>query len=90
MDLSALTRLGKDANKIRERVLFNEAQQLLLENRSVVIDGTRRYFCILELGLGVYEFGLADIHTKSTRLVKNYIPALKEDGTLVFDLPDFS
>lgn len=73
-----------EANKVRLRVLKDEAQYLLLENKTIIIGGTVRHFGIRDLGLGVYEVGLIEVGAYDTRMVKNYIPTLKDDGSKMF------
>lgn len=74
---------AKEPNSYRERVLKEDAQQILLLNATVIVGGTVRYFGIAELGLGVYEIGLLEKGAWRTE-VMDYIPTLKEDGTKLF------
>jgi hypothetical protein len=73
------------ANQIRQRILLEDARKLLLENKTIIISGTVRYFLINDLGLGVYEIGLAAKDSYKTEMAKRaYIPTLNDDGTSMF------
>lgn len=72
------------ANNVRQRVLKDDAQYLLLSNKSIIVGGTVRYFGIRDLGLGVYEVGLLEKSAYDTRIVEKWIPTLKEDGTKLY------
>jgi hypothetical protein len=75
----------KNPNGHRARVSYHDAQHALLHNLTVIIGGNVRHFAILDIGLGVYEVGLQPKDCfNGTTLVKNFIPALKEDGTRMF------
>lgn len=50
------------------RINKKTAQRFLFENKSWVVGGTVRYFCIEHIGLDVYEIRLADETIKNTFL----------------------
>jgi hypothetical protein len=78
-----------EANKLLIRVEFQDAHYLLLENKSIIVAGTARFFRILPLGLNVYQVGLAEKTTYDTRMCENYIPSLKDDGTKMFPYMEY-
>lgn len=86
MNLSLFSKAtAVEANKLRQRITYYDAQQIMLGNHPITVDGTERWFCIADLGLSVYEIGLAPTSAWQTEVVK-YIPSLRDDGTKLFNL----
>jgi hypothetical protein len=76
---------AKNPNNHRERVLREDAQKILFLNETVIVGGTVRHFLINDLGLGVYEIGLAAKDSYQTEMAKRlFIPTLNDDGTQMF------
>lgn len=72
MDKSIVINTFCNHPKTTLRVDKSVAKELLLENFSLIVGGTVRYFIIKDLGLGVCEIGLRESGKVNTFVTKKY------------------